>query len=87
MLRELEGADGAQNRAADIAKQAIDRSGDSRKRTARNAFIAAVALIAAALVTLVAWQAHSVKVAGAAVTTMGANINIDRLRLQVTATP
>jgi hypothetical protein len=79
MLRELEDADTARNRAADAGKPASLRGGHSRKHTARKRAIAAAAFIAAALVGAFAWQARAVKVAEGAVTTTAASAIADHL--------
>jgi ferric-dicitrate binding protein FerR (iron transport regulator) len=80
MLRELEGADTAQDRSADPAKPASDRP---RKRTAQQWFKATAVLIAAGSVAVIAWQARAVEMTEGAT----ASTDVDHAPLQVIATP
>jgi hypothetical protein len=61
MLRELEPADVAQDRPADVAEPAIDPRDHPAKRMAFQWFRVAAALIAAGFLAVVAWQARAVE--------------------------
>ena len=76
MLRELEDSNSAQDRAVDLGKSAIDRSGHSPRQTAQKGFIVAAALVAVVLVALIAWQMRSIKMARAAITTAATKTNV-----------
>ena len=72
MLRELEGSDTDQDRAANITEPITDRGGHVRKGTAWQGMLATAAVIAAALVAVVAGQPRAVEVTEQAVTATNA---------------
>jgi hypothetical protein len=72
MLRELEGSNTEQDRAANVTEPITDRGGHLRKGTAWQGILATAALIAAALVAVVAWQPRAVEVTEQALTTTNA---------------